>query len=69
MELNDYLNIIRESSTQYGDKLLDLMEQFGVFSLGEVTIDMAKTYIDEHPDMRKRRINYEQMVNSWNTSL
>ena len=69
MELNDYLNIIRESSTQYGDKLLDLMEQFGVFSLGEVTIDMAKTYIDEHPDMRKRRKDYEQMVNSWNTSL
>jgi len=29
MELQDYLNIIREFSTQYGNLLEDLMEQFG----------------------------------------
>ena len=69
MTKNDYLNIIREFSTQYGDKFLDLMEQFGVFSLSEVTEEMLKTYIDEHPMMRKRSINYEQMVNGRNTGL
>ena len=69
MDVNDYLKIIKEFSTQYGDKLLELMEQFGVYSLAEVTKEMAITYIDEHPMMRKRRLEYEQMVNNRNTCL
>lgn len=69
LEISDYLKIIKEFSTQYGDKLLDLMEQFGVNSLSEVTKEMAISYIDEHPMMRKRRLEYEQMVNSGNTCL
>jgi len=65
----EYVNIIRESGTQYGDKLLDLMEQYGVNSLLEITDEMALDYINKNPEMRKRRINYEQMVNSRDTCL
>lgn len=67
--ITEYLNIIREFSSQHSDKLLDLMEQYGVNSLSEVTEQMARDYIDEHSDMRKRRIQYEQMVNCRNTCL
>ncbi len=67
--ITEYLNIIREFSSQHSDTLLDLMEQYGVNSLSEVTEQMARDYIDEHSDMRKRRIQYEQMVNCRNTCL
>ena len=69
MELQDYLNIIREFSTQYGNLLEDLMEQFGVDSLAQVTKEMAIEYINEHKRMKRRLDQYEQMVNGWNTSL
>lgn len=69
LDKSDYIKIIKEFSTQYGDKLVDLMEQFGVNSLSEVTTEMAIAYIDEHPMMRKRRFEYEQMVNGRNTCL
>ena len=69
MELTDYIKIIKEFTTQDSDKLIDLMEQYGVDSLAEITIDMAREYVEEHPDMRKRRIAYEQMVNGRNTCL
>lgn len=67
--ITEYLNIIREFSSRHSDTLLDLMEQYGVNSLSEVTEQMARDYIDEHSDMRKRRIQYEQMVNCRNTCL
>jgi hypothetical protein len=69
MELKDYLNIIREFSTQYGNLLEDLMEQFGVYSLSQITTEMAREYICEHKRMKRRLDQYEQMVNSWNTCL
>lgn len=69
MELTDYIKIIKEFSTQYSDKLIDLMEQYGVNSLSEITIEMAREYVNEHQEMRKRSIAYEQMVNGRNTSL
>lgn len=69
MELTDYIKLIKEFSTQYSDKLIDLMEQYGVNSLSEITIEMAREYVNEHPEMRKRSIAYEQMVNGRNTSL
>lgn len=67
--ITEYFNIIREFTTQNSDKLLDLMEHYRVNSLSEITEQMARDYIDEHPEMRKRRIQYEQMVNGGNTSL
>lgn len=67
--ITEYINIIREFTTEHSDKLLDLMEQYGVNSLSEVTEKMALDYINQHPKMRKRRIQYEQMVNSGDTCL
>lgn len=69
MELSDYIKIIKEFNTKQSDKLIELMDSCGVNSLSEVTVKMAEDYVDSHPDMRKRRITYEQMVNGGNTCL
>ena len=69
MELRDYIIIIKEFTTNRSDKLIDLMDSYGVNSLSEVTVKMAEEYVDSHPEMRKRRITYEQMVNGGNTCL
>ena len=69
MELRDYIIIIKEFTTNRSDKLIDLMDSYGVNSLSEVTVKMAEDYVDSHPEMRKRRITYEQMVNGGNTRL
>ena len=69
MELRDYIMIIKEFTTKRSDKLIDLMDSYGVNSLSEVTVKMAEDYVDSHPEMRKRRVTYEQMVNGGNTRL
>lgn len=68
MGITEQLEVIRKCSSQHMNMLEDLMEQYGVSSLGEITEQMANEYIDEHKEI-KRRFNYEQMVNGGYTRL
>lgn len=47
MTKSDYINKISELSDRYGDKLLILMDKYGVDNLNSITVEEAKEFYEQ----------------------